>query len=299
MSFSDWQTATRPKVQGTWNLHQVLQRRDIAVDFFLLFGSLTGLAGYAGQANYAAANTFLCSFAQYRRNRGLAAVCVDIGAMEDIGYVSHNTDVLEHFRRTSVRTLREQDLLDALQLMMDRSKPTSLEQAPNSFSDSLSSHRFVSRGHFAIGLGSTKPLSAPDNRTTWKDDPRMAALHNSDHADLSGPVTGTDQLEGFLADVALNPAALETSESAQLLATEIGKTLFGFLMLDIQSLNVEQSLDGLGIDSLVSIELRSWLKRKLKIEMTVLEILGSSTILDLGQRAASRLGERHVGGSTS
>lgn len=46
-----------------------------------------------------------------------------------------------------------------------------------------------------------------------------------------------------------------------------------------------------GVDSLVTIELRNWLRRRLGIEVTTLEILSSSggTIASLGQIAVERL----------
>lgn len=56
MQFADWQAATRPKVQGSWNLDAALGD---GLDFFVLLSSVIGVAGGAEQANYAAANTFL------------------------------------------------------------------------------------------------------------------------------------------------------------------------------------------------------------------------------------------------
>lgn len=60
MTFDDWRTASAPKVQGTWNLHNATLKADL--DFFLLFRSLSGSVGQPGQANYASANTFLDAF---------------------------------------------------------------------------------------------------------------------------------------------------------------------------------------------------------------------------------------------
>lgn len=47
----------------------------------------------------------------------------------------------------------------------------------------------------------------------------------------------------------------------------------------------------IGVDSLVTIELRNWLRRRLGIEVTTLEMLstGGGTIASLGQRAMERL----------
>jgi 3-oxoacyl-(acyl-carrier-protein) synthase/acyl carrier protein len=54
-----------PKVAGTLNLD--LATAPEPLDFMVLFASVTGIKGNAGQADYAAANAFLDSFALYRQ----------------------------------------------------------------------------------------------------------------------------------------------------------------------------------------------------------------------------------------
>ncbi|KAI8228699.1 Highly reducing polyketide synthase gloL [Colletotrichum sp. SAR 10_86] len=129
MTFEQWQTAVDPKVQGTWNLHNALQQHQSEpLDFFFLFSSLSGLGGQIGQANYAAGNAFLDAFVQYRHSKGLACSVLDIGIMEDIGVLAREQNRLEALRATKQHCLHEQDLLDALELMIRRSQPVSEEE---------------------------------------------------------------------------------------------------------------------------------------------------------------------------
>jgi NADP-dependent 3-hydroxy acid dehydrogenase YdfG/acyl carrier protein len=86
-------TVLRPKVDGAWHLHELT--RDAGLAAFVMFSSLAGTLGNPGQANYAAANTFLDALATHLRARGHAATSIAWGLWEGSSGVTSGLDAAD------------------------------------------------------------------------------------------------------------------------------------------------------------------------------------------------------------
>ncbi|MET9558356.1 type I polyketide synthase [Streptomyces sp. NPDC006645] len=76
----------RPKVDAAWNLHELT--RELNLSAFVVYSSVAGLIGNAGQGNYAAGNTFLDALIAHRRARGLVGTSLAWGLWSESSTIS-------------------------------------------------------------------------------------------------------------------------------------------------------------------------------------------------------------------
>ncbi|KAK4035028.1 hypothetical protein C8A01DRAFT_48697 [Parachaetomium inaequale] len=257
------QKVLRPKVQGSIHLDEIFSESNVdeKLDFFVFFSSVAYVTGNAGQSIYAAANAFMASLANRRRARGLAASVINIGAILGAGYVSRELteEQQEYLRKVGHMWMSEQDAREIFAEGVRASKPESV--------DSL---------EFETGFRTDK-----DRAKDLEDEPPMFQ-HLS--AGLGEDVSAGSDSKTRQQTIKTKARLLEAKSHAEVF--EVLKD--GFLLklqVALQSepskTTLDASLDELGADSLVAVDIRSWFLNELGVDLPVLKILNSGSVRDL------------------
>ncbi|MFF3177786.1 SDR family NAD(P)-dependent oxidoreductase [Streptomyces sp. NPDC057900] len=111
-------TVLRPKADAALHLHELT--RGLPLSAFVLFSGAAGLLGRPGQANYAAANTFLDALAQHRRAAGLPAASLAWGLWgEASGMTGHLSEAdLRRMRRSGIAPMTNEQGLALFDLAL-------------------------------------------------------------------------------------------------------------------------------------------------------------------------------------
>lgn len=280
MTAEDFRTSLHAKVSGTWNLHRATTEcLRQPLDFFTLMSSLSGFIGKEGQGNYAAANSFLDAFASYRRQQGLCAHSIDIGAIDDVGYVADDEHGLENkinwtqWIAINETTLRR--LLTYSILQQDRAAPLN----PSS------------RTQLIAGIA--YPFPADGSHTTRE--PRFSHLCAARGGAAGAHAGGQDDQAADQAAQAIR--ALHTLQKAgeddatlskavtDVLASQFAK----ILGLGDQVIEPGKALMAYGLDSLSGVELRNWVRQKLGVELSTLDIINATSLVALSEKVVPKL----------
>ena len=265
MTHKDYVDCITCKLTGTWNLHNVALEEQRALDFFSMISSVSGVVGQKGQANYAAANVFLDAFATYRHSLGLTANSVDLGAVEEVGYISRNTDLLQIFDASTWAPINEALFLKIMQLSL-------LQQlAPP---HAASAAQLVTG--IAVPLGDGTALAA---------DARFGALRFG--AAAAG--SGGDARDQELARLRLFLKTGADAASILAAAVDVVNARFVTILRLGEPMEPAKPLSSYGLDSLAAVELRNWVRVELGAELTTLDITNAASLTALCGKIVAKM----------
>lgn len=257
MTFSQWDSAMQPKLRGSRNL-DALFTDDL--DFFVMLSSGCGVLGNPSQANYAAGGTYQDALARHRAAKGRAAVTIDLGIVQSIGFVAETAGVEERLLKSGHRPLSETEVLGLVEQAIRRPR------------------RDPRTSQVASGLARTG---------TNTRDPRFALLRKPPR--LQGAGGGRIAGSGKEASLSEQIAQSRTAEEATAAVQEaVVAKISDIFVLEKSDIDPGLPLSRYGVDSLVAVELRNWLVPNARIEMSIFDLMGSSSLTDLATSVVKR-----------
>ncbi|WP_116641194.1 type I polyketide synthase, partial [Streptomyces scopuliridis] len=253
-------TVLRPKVDAAWHLHELT--RDLGLAAFVVFSSVAGVFGGAGQGNYAAANTFLDALVARRRAEGLPGVSLAWGPWDQAGGMTG--------------TVSEADMR---RLARSGMPPLSIEQGVALFDAALASGETV----VAPVL-----LDLPALRAQGEVPPLLRSLIRTRRrrSAVAGSATATATATGLLGRLAgLSPSARHEA-LLDLVRSQVALVLGH---ADAAAVNATSQFRELGFDSLTAVELRNRLSTVTGLRLTATLIFDYPTATALADHLRDEL----------
>jgi len=245
-----------PKAVGAWLLHEAT--RDMPLDCFVMFSSISSVFGNPAQGNYVAANAFLDSLAHHRRALGLPALTINWGVLGGEGYVARNTRVAEFLAKQGTTELSPAEVISILESSLRAPAPQVV----------------AIRVDWAKWRTFFRSMQA---------NPLLERIFASVEGEESGGVTS---------DWRNRIESASPEEKEAVIAQAVREVVGSVLRVKPDRLRDDQPLTDLGLDSLMGVEIENSLEAALGIALPPTSLMRARTI---GQIAA--LMATHLGGS--
>ncbi len=252
-----------PKAYGAWLLHQ--GTRDLDLDCFVMFSSVSSIFGNPAQGNYAAANAFLDSLAHHRLAIGLPALVVNWGALGGEGYVARNERVAEYLARQGATPLSPGEVVVLLE----------------SF----------------LSSGVTQAMALRVDWAKWRQSFRGSQesplLEQVLAAGVEGPASS-----GAKSDWRLKIESSAPGERIEIIGQAVRDVVGSVLRVKPEGLRADQPLTDLGLDSLMAVEIENSIESALGVALPQASLMRARTIAQIVTLIAEHLGATAPDGSS-
>ncbi|KAM7200715.1 Compactin diketide synthase mokB [Naviculisporaceae sp. PSN 640] len=288
MSLEDFQASAAPKINITRNVDELLPNSD-ELDFFISMSSIAGVVGSRGQGNYNAGNTFQDALARRRRARGQKGTSICLGIVEDIGFAADQGVAEQHryLDEGAAIFLSSDDVVKAIEDAIITSSATVDEEAEDGYVGLNGAEAILglSTGGLLKAGGYDDPYWFHESRfghfrvcdTQLLNEKNLRGKHKGGAAGGSG-----EEIRAALG------AAKTIEEASAVALTALTRKLARAMMMEEADLDPESPANSYGIDSLVAVEIRAWVFKELRSEVSVFEILSNASLSSLAAMVAQR-----------
>lgn len=270
MAYEQWTVPLRPKIQGTWNIHQYFDESR-PLDFFVICSSTSGIHGYPSQSQYAAGNTYQDALAAYRRARGLKAIAVNLTIIREVGILAEQGTTGNIAIWEEALGIKEPAFHALMKsLVTGQEGPIGSELLPPQLSTGLGTADIMAAHNLAL----------PD----YFQDPRFGPLAVST---VSTRAAG----DGRAAAVSLASKLVEAGnvdKATEVITDALVTKVADILQVPTSEVDPSRPMYRYGVDSLVALEVRNWIVREMKANVALLEILAAVPMKDFASTIARR-----------
>jgi len=245
-----------PKALGAWLLHE--GTRDIALDCFVMFSSISSIFGNPAQGNYAAANAFLDSLAHHRQALGLPALTINWGVLGGEGYVARNERVAEFLAKQGISELSPGEVLAIVES--------------------------------SLRAGSAQVAAIRVDWAKWKT--FFRGIQGNPLLERIFATVKDQDSTGVVSDWRNKIESAAPAEKETVIAYAVREVVGSVLRVKPETLRNDQPLTDLGLDSLMGVEIENSLEAAIGVALPPTSLMRARTI---GQIATLIAG--HVGGT--
>jgi NADPH:quinone reductase-like Zn-dependent oxidoreductase/acyl carrier protein len=249
-------TVMAPKAYGAWLLHQ--GTRDLPLDCFVMFSSISSLFGNPAQGNYGAANAFLDSLAHHRRALGRPALTMNWGVLGGEGYVARNERVAEFLARQGTTELSPGEVMSLLES--------------------------------SLVAGHTQVAAIRVDWAKWRQFFR-SMQENPLFERILASVEGQEE-SGVTSDWRLKIESAAPQDREPIIAAAVRDVVASVLRVKPDSLRDDQPLTDLGLDSLMGVEIENSLEAAIGVALPPTSLLRARTIGQIASLIAGHLGAK-------